>query len=184
MEWSVLKQEVDLGANGVIEWLNNEYGRLRSGRVSINVLDAVRPHIYGESLPLNQVANIQIVDSRQIVVKPYDRSQIHDIAKAISASPLGVTPQISTDVIRLSFPAQTEENRKLNVKKAKEFLETAKTKLRGVRKHVQDVYKKSSAGISEDLVHYFEEELNKAIKHYNEQLESLFQKKEIELMKV
>lgn len=184
MEWNTLKSEFETESHKVIEWINNEYGRIRSGRVSLTILDVVRPHIYGESLPLNQVANIQIVDSRQFLIKPYDRSQLQEIAKAITASPLGVTPQISTDSIRLVFPTQTEENRKLNVKKAKETLEVAKTKLRGVRKHVQDIYKKQSDTVSEDLIHFFEDELNKITKIYNDKLESLFYTKEIELMKV
>jgi ribosome recycling factor len=170
--------------NDIINWLNDEYSRIRSGRVSLNVLDVVKVEVYGETMNLNQIANLQIVDARQILIKPYDRSQIHDIAKAITASVLNINPQINPDSIRLIFPTQTEENRRENVKKAKEILEVAKNKLRNVRKNVQDQYKKIKNIVSEDLIRYFEEELNKLTKIYNGKLESIYLKKEEELMRL
>jgi ribosome recycling factor len=135
-------------------------------------------------MSLNQIANLQIVDARQILIKPYDRNQLHDIAKAITTSPLNINPQVNADSIRLIFPSQTEENRKQNVKKAKEILEGAKVKLRNVRKEVQDKYKKVKDSVSEDLIRYFEEELNKITKDYSSKLENIFVKKEQELMKI
>jgi ribosome recycling factor len=143
----------------------------------------VKVEAYGERMNLNQVANLQIVDARQILIKPYDRSQMHDIAKAITNSPLNVTPQVNADSVRIIFPSQTEENRLTNVKKAKEILEVAKQKLRNVRKEVQDQYKKLQ-GVSEDLIHYFEEELNNITKEYNNKLETIFNNKQQELMKL
>ncbi|MDR3330324.1 MAG: ribosome recycling factor [Mycoplasmataceae bacterium] len=184
MEWNTLKEEFELEASIVIDWLNDEYARIRSGRVSLNILDVVKVEAYGEVMSLNQIANLQIVDARQILIKPYDRAQNHDIAKAITASPLNVNPQVNADNIRLIFPSQTEENRKQNVKKAKEILEVAKTKLRNVRKEVQDQYKKVKDTVSEDLIRYFEEELNKITKEYNNKLEDTFNHKEQELMKI
>jgi ribosome recycling factor len=135
-------------------------------------------------MSLNQIANLQIVDARQILIKPYDRNQLHDIAKAITTSPLNVNPQVNADNIRLIFPSQTEENRKQNVKKAKEVLEVAKTKLRNIRKNIQDQYKKVKDTVSEDLIRYFEDELNKITKTYNTKLEDIFSKKEQELMHI
>ncbi|GHU47012.1 ribosome-recycling factor [Bacilli bacterium] len=163
--------------------MEDEYSRIRSGRVSLNILDVIKVEAYGEMMSLNQIANMQIVDARQILIKPYDRSQMHDIAKAITASPLNINPQVNADNIRLIFPSQTEENRKQNVKKAKEALETAKQKLRNVRKEVQDKYKKLD-GVSEDLIRYFEDELNKITKLHNTKLEEQFTKKEKELMTI
>jgi ribosome recycling factor len=133
---------------------------------------------------LNQLSNMQIVDARQILIKPYDRSQLHDIAKAITASPLNISPQVNADNIRLIFPSQTEENRKQSVKKAKEILELSKQKLRDVRKDVQDIYKKIKDTVSEDLIRHFEDELNKITKTYNNKLEDIFNRKEKELMTI
>ncbi|MDR0675338.1 MAG: ribosome recycling factor [Mycoplasmataceae bacterium] len=183
-EWKKLQEEFELEANDVTNWLDDEYTRIRSGRVSLNILDIVKIEAYGEMMSLNQIANLQIVDARQILIKPYDRGQIHDIAKAITASQLNVNPQVNADNIRLIFPAQTEENRRQNTKKAKEILEIAKTKLRNVRKNIQDQYKKVKDTVSEDLIRFFEEELNKITKTYNNKLEDIYNKKEQELMRI
>ncbi len=183
MEWSELQEQFELEAIEPIEWMNEEYKKIRSGRVSISILDNVKVNAYGELMNLNQLSNLQIVDARQILIKPYDKSQIHDIAKAISIANIGVNPQINSDNIRLIFPPQTEENRVTNVKKAKAILEETKEKIRNIRKNIQASYKKLS-GISEDVIRYFEEELNKITKKYNSDLESTFESKEQELMKI
>ncbi|MDR3163618.1 MAG: ribosome recycling factor [Mycoplasmataceae bacterium] len=183
MEWNLLQKEFETQANAVIDWLNREFTRIKSGRVSLNILDTVKVVSYGEPLSLNQVANLQIIDARQILIKPYDPNQTQDIAKAIATSQLNLNPQINSDNIRLIFPTQTEENRKENVKKAKEVIEQAKQKIRDVRKHVQNKYKNLDK-VSDDLIRYFEDELNKITKVYNGKLENLFTHKEQELMKV
>ncbi len=181
MEWNQLKEQFELEAIAPIEWMQNELKKIRSGRVSLSILDNVKVNAYGEFMPLNQIANLQIVDARQILIKPYDKSQVHDIAKAISVNNIGVNPQINPDNIRLIFPPQTEENRRDNVKKAKQILEQTKNKIRDIRKDVQSTFKKLD-GISEDTLRYFEEELNKLTKDYNNKLESTYESKEKELM--
>ena len=181
MEWNQLKIIFESGANDAVKWLNNEYGAIRSGRVSLNVFDKIRVIAYGEEMKLNQVANIQIINATQVVVKPYDRSQIQDILKGISLAQLNANPVVNPDCIRINFPPQTEENRKENVKKAKRLLEEAKVRLRDVRRDVQDKYKKLD-GVSEDLIHYFEDELNKITKLWTTKLEQIYQAKEKELM--
>ena len=157
MEWNQLQKIFDEGASKVINWLNNEYATLRSGRVNLNIFDRVKVLAYGEEMPLNQVANLQLASATQVIVKPYDRSQIKDIAKGISEANLNVNPQVSADSIRIIFPAPTEESRKINVKRAKEMLEEAKAKIRNVRKDVQGKYK-NLKDVSEDLIRYFEDE--------------------------
>lgn len=183
MEWSELQKQFEQGGNEVINWLNNEYSSIRSGRVNVSVFDHVRVMAYGEEMKLNQISNIQIVNATQVLIKPYDKSQIQDILKGISNANLNVNPIVNPDCIRINFPAQTEENRLENVKKAKKFLEDAKVKIRDVRRDVQDKYKKLD-NVSEDLIRYFEDELNKITKRYNEQLEKIFAEKEKSLMTI
>jgi len=183
MEWSELQEQFELGGIETIEWLENEYNKIRSGRVNPAIFDCVRVEAYGDFLPLNQLSNLQIIDATQVLIKPYDRSQLQAIAKAITQSTLNVTPQVNADNVRIVFPAQTEENRLNNVKKAKEILEQAKIKLRDVRKEVQSRFKKLE-NVSEDLIHYFEDELDKITKSYNLKLEDIFNKKQAELMKM
>lgn len=181
MEWNTLQKAFDDKAKLVINWLNNEFNSIRSGRVKLSIFDRVRVNAYGSEMPLNQVSNIQIVNATQVVIKPYDRSQAQEILKGINKANLNVTPILNPDCIRINFPAQTEENRKDNVKKAKQLLEQAKIRIRDVRKDVQTMYKKLD-DVSEDLIHYFEDELNKITKKYNSDLENIYSKKEKELM--
>lgn len=183
MEWNNLKEEFELGCIEPIDWMNNQYSKIRSGRVSLSILDNVKVEAYGELMNLNQIANMQIVDARQIMVKPYDNSQIKDIALGISKANIGVNPQVNADNIRLIFPPLSEENRKENVKKAKEILEETKERIRNVRRHVQSMYKKLDS-VSEDLIKYFDDELDKITKLYNSKIEEIFNKKSEELLKI
>ncbi len=181
MEWNTLKQEFETGANKVTNWLNQEYGLIRTGRVSLSIFDKVRVNAYGSEMKLNQVANIQIVNATQVIIKPYDKSQTQEILKGITVANLNVNPIVNPDSIRINFPPQTEESRKASVKQAKKLLEDAKIKIRSVRQDVQAMYKKLDS-VSEDLIRYFEDELNKITKKYNSDLESRYNAKEKELM--
>ena len=183
MEWSTYQKEFETKANHVINWVNSEYNLIRSGRIGVSIFDKVRVMAYGEEIQLNQIANIQIVSATQALIKPYDRSQIPDILKGIAKANFNVNPIANPDSVRINFPAQTEENRRENVKKAKQILEQGKIKIRDVRKDIQSSYKKLD-NVSEDLLHYFEDELNNITKKYNSQLENLFAQKEKELMTI
>lgn len=181
MEWSTYQKEFETKANVVVNWLNSEFNLIRSGRVNVSLFDKVTVLAYGEEMKLNQVANVQILNATQVLIKPYDRSLIQEILKGIAKVNLNVNPIANPDSIRINFPSQTEEGRKVNVKKAKQVLEQSKIKIRDIRKDIQLSYKKLE-NVSEDLIHYFEEELNTITKKYNSQLESLFENKEKELM--
>ena len=181
MEWSTYQKEFETKANVIVNWLNSEFNLIRSGRVNVSLFDKVTVLAYGEEMKLNQVANIQIMNATQVLIKPYDRSLIQEILKGIAKANLNVNPIANPDSVRINFPAQTEEGRKMNVKKAKQVLEQSKIKIRDIRKDIQLAYKKLD-NVSEDLIHYFEDELNKITKKYNSQLESLFENKEKELM--
>lgn len=183
MEWNDLQKQFEDGANEVVNWLNNQYASIRSGRVNVNIFDKVIVMAYGEAMKLNQVANIQIVNATQVIIKPYDKSQIQEILKGISNANLNVNPVVNPDCIRISFPAQTEENRRDNVKQAKKMLEDAKVRIRDVRRDIQETYKKLE-NVSEDVIHYFDDELNKITKKFNEILEKIFSDKEKSLMSI
>lgn len=181
MEWSTYQKEFETKANTVVNWLNSEYNLICSGRINVSLFDKVFVLAYGEETKLNQVANIQILNATQVVIKPYDRSLIQEILKGIAKANLNVNPIVNPDSIRINFPSQTGEARRENVKKAKQVLEQSKIKIRDIRKDIQSAYKKLD-NISEDVIHYFEDELNKITKKYNSQLENLFANKEKELM--
>jgi len=181
MEWNTLKAEFDRNSQSVFTYLQNEFAKINSGRVNPNMFNSLRVDAYGDKMPLMQLANVSAVDARQLMIKPYDRSLIKDIAKALAESEFKVNPQVNPDCIRIIFAPLTEETRREAVKKAKEYYNQAMQKMRAVRQEVQAKYKKA-ADVSDDDIRYFEDQLNKVTKEANAKLESIFNSKEKDLM--
>lgn len=181
IEWNNLKNEFDKNSQTVLTWLQNEFSKINSGRVNPNMFNQLKVNAYGEWTPLMSLANVQAVDARQLVIKPYDRSLIKDIAKALAESEYRVNPQVNPDCIRIIFAPLTEETRKEAVKKAKEHFNQAMQKVRNVRQDIQAKYKKA-ADVSDDDIRYFEDQLNKVTKEFNKKLEEVFARKEKDLM--
>lgn len=182
MEWKELEQEFNNNFVNVSRWLDIEFSKIKSGRPNPNIFNDVLVGAYGdEKIPLFQLANISAVDAFQIIIKPYDKSLLKVIAKALTESKLEVNPQVNPDYIRIVFAPLTEETRKELVKKSKVLLENAKIKVRDVRQMVQAKYKKNKE-LSLDTIKYFEEELNKVTKNANKILEDMFAKKEKSLL--
>ena len=125
-----------------IEVLKKDLNTLRTGKVSIHVLDGVKVEYYGVPTPLNQVANVNAVDATTIVVSPWDKSIINSIERAIQEANVGANPNNDGDTIKLYFPPMTEEERKKQAKKAKEFGEKAKIAIRNIRREANDEIKK------------------------------------------
>lgn len=183
VDWKDLKDEFDLGALEVFEWLQNEFAKINSGRVNPNMFNQLRVEAYGEKMPLIQLANVSAVDARQLLIKPYDRSLIKDVAKALAESEFHVNPQVNPDCIRIIFAPLTEETRREAVKKAKECFNNAKERIRSVRQSVQVKYKRAE-DVSDDDIRYYEDQLNKVTKEANAKLEEIFAKKEKDLMSI
>ncbi len=181
LDWNTLKAQFDKGSQQVVTYLQNEFQKINSGRVNPNMFNQLRVEAYGEKTPLMQLANVQAVDARQLLIKPYDRSLIKEVAKALAESEYHVNPQVNPDCIRIIFAPLTEETRKEAVKKAKEYFNQAMQKLRAVRQEVQAKYKKAP-DVSDDDIRYFEDQLNKITKEANKKLEDIFANKEKDLM--
>jgi ribosome recycling factor len=135
-----------------IDAFKRELGRVRTGRANLAVLEPVRVDYYGTKSPLNQVASLSIPDARLIVIKPWDKSTLPEIEKAINLAEIGLTPQNDGEVIRLPIPTLTEERRKDLVKQTRKMAETAKVSLRNHRRDSNDFIKEleKSSEISED----------------------------------
>lgn len=104
MEWKELEQEFNNNFSKVNQWLDFEFSKIKSGRPNPNMFNDVLVSAYGgEKTPLFQLANISAVDAFQIIIKPYDKSLLKDIAKALTESKLEVNPQINPDCIRIIF---------------------------------------------------------------------------------
>jgi ribosome recycling factor len=135
------------------------------------------------STPIMQLANAQLQDARTVILKPYDKSLVKEMSGSLQNANLGCNIQSEDVLIKLVFPMQTEENRKNNVKKVKEFLETAKLRIRQERQKVQTKIKANEV-LTQDQKRNFETELDKTIKNANLKLENMFKTKEQELMKI
>ena len=169
-----------------IEVLKKDLNTLRTGKVSIHVLDGVKVEYYGAPTPLNQVANINAIDATTIVVSPWDKSIIKDIEKAIQEANVGANPNNDGQDIKLYFPPMTEEERKKQAKKAKEFGEKAKIAIRNVRREANDKIKKmfKNKEITEDDERRGLEEIQKITDEFVAKVDEIVNKKIDDVMKV
>lgn len=135
-----------------VKFLRGDLSKLRTGRANLAILDDVRVDYYGTPTPINQVASMAVSDARLITIKPWDRSVISLIEKAIMAADVGITPQNSGDVIRLPVPSLTEERRKDLAKQARNRGEEAKLAIRNGRRDANEMLKDlaKEGDISED----------------------------------
>ena len=169
-----------------IEVLKKDLNTLRTGRVSIHVLDGVKVEYYGAPTPLNQVANINAIDATTIVVQPWDKSIIKNIEKAIQEANVGANPNNDGESIKLYFPPMTEEERKKQAKKAKEFAEKAKIAIRNVRREANDKIKKmfKNKEITEDEERKGLDEVQKITDKFVAKVDEIVNKKIDDVMKV
>ncbi len=166
--------------------LSDEFAKLRTGRASAGLLEGIRVDYYGTPTPINQLATINIPEPRLIVIQPWDTSQIGAIEKAILASDLGLTPTNDGKVIRISIPQLTEERRKELVKVARKYAEECRVAVRNIRRDANERLKKLEKEklISQDELKKAQQEIQKITDQEIEEINSLLEKKEKEIMEV
>ena len=169
-----------------IEALKKDLNTLRTGKVSIHTLDGVKVEYYGAPTPLNQVANVTATDATTIVINPWDKSVMKDIERAIQEANIGVNPNSDGDNIKLYFPPMTEEERKKQAKKAKEFAEKAKIAIRNIRREANDEIKSmlKEKLITEDEERSGLEEVQKITNDFVAKVDEIVNKKIDDVMKV
>lgn len=176
------QMEKSLGA------LSKDFAKLRTGRASASVLDGITVDYYGAPTPITQVAAVKAPEAHMLTVEPWDKSIVNAVEKAILASDLGITPNNDgTGVIRLNFPAPTEERRREIVKECKNVAE--KHGRTGVRNARQDCKKKMERAqkdgeMSEDELKRAEAELQKLTDKYVAKVDELLAAKEAEVMEI
>ena len=176
-------EELKENMDKALEALGKSFGKVRTGRASLALLDGIKVDYYGAPTPLNQVATLSVPESRLIVISPWDSSVIPLIEKAIQKSDLGLTPGNDGKVIRLPIPALTEERRKELVKQVRKMTEESKVKIRNVRRDANEQLKemKKDGAISEDELFTHQDEVQKITDKYIEQADALFDAKEKEI---
>ena len=146
-----------------IEALKHEFASIRTGRASTALLDKVMVDYYGTPSPINQVANVTAPEPRLILVKPWEKSMIGPIEKAVLQSDLGLNPSNDGETIRLAIPQLTEERRKELVKVVSKKAEEAKVAVRNIRRDANDALKKEEKAktITEDDAKQGQEKIQK-----------------------
>ena len=169
---------------GVVERFKDEMKKVRTGRAHPDMISGIKVEVYGQFMPLNQVANITAADATLLVITPFDPSNIQAIASAIRADQaLGLNPADDGRVIRVPIPALTEERRKEIVKTASGKVEEAKVALRNIREDARKAVKIASE-MSEDVKKRAEKEIDELTKEFNDKVEAEFKTKSEEIMKI
>ncbi len=166
-----------------IEVTRREFGTVRSGKASPNMLDSVRVEVYGQQMALNQVATVNAPEPRTLVVTPFDKGQAKAIEKAIRESNLGLDPSSQGGTIRVPLPQMNEQRRKELVKIVHKHAEDGRIVVRHARTDARDKLKKLQ-GTSEDDVKHAEKDLQKLHDDFIAQIDASLKAKETEILSV
>ena len=165
-----------------LDSLDKKLRTVRAGRANPSSLDGVMVDYYGSMTPLKQLATISVPEARQLLIKPFDKSCLSAIEKAIFNSNLGYTPGNDGETIRIIIPELTEERRKELVKQVKSLSEEAKISIRNVRHDALEDVKK--AQLPEDEAKGMEKDIQDLVNDYNKKVEDMLKEKENELLTV
>ena len=167
----------------VIENLDNRYTTIRAGRANPNILNGVMVDYYGTPTPIQSLATISIPEARVLAIKPFDKSSLKNIEKALFEANLGIAPTNNGEVIMLSVPELTGETRKAYVKDASAMAEEAKVALRNIRQDENNKIKKDES-LREDERDMCLEIVQELIDKYNKKVDEKFKEKETELTSI
>lgn len=169
-----------------IEALKKDFATIRTGKANPAILNGITVEYYGSPMPINQIASVSAPEPQMILIKPYDKSILKAIEKAIQTSELGFNPQNDGDVVRIPIPALTEQTRKDLVKQAKKIAEENKVAIRNIRRDGMDQLKKleKDSLISEDELKRRGDELQKVTDKYIETIDKTAAEKEKDIMSI
>ena len=187
-EGNIRDFETTLGSemDSVIKHFERELATIRTGRASTSLVEKLKVDVYGQQMPLNQVATLSAPDPRLIVIQPWDKSTMLEIEKAIQTSDIGLTPINDGNVIRLQLPFMSSDRRDELTKQLGKKSEESRIRIRNIRKEfqnlVRDAEKKKT--LSEDFAKRLSAVLQKGTDRFIEQINKLQEKKENELKRV
>ena len=159
---------------------------LRTGRANVNMLDIIKVDVYGQLMPINQLATVSVPEARLISIQVWDKSNTNLIESAILKSELGINPQIDGQLIRLRIPDLTEDRRKDLIKVLKNMGEKAKISIRNIRREANDILKSNLKDkiISEDDNKNFEKNIQKLTDQNIKNIEEILLNKEKEIIQI
>lgn len=181
-----IQQDAEERMNKTIEALKDQLAKVRTGRAHPSLLDQVNVDYYGSMVPLSQVANIGIEDSRTLSITPWERTMVQAIEKAIMTSDLGLNPNSAGTVIRVPMPALTEERRKDLVKVVRGEAEGSRVAVRNIRRDANTSFKtlQKDKDISEDDERRAQDSIQKLTDQFVKEIDEILVKKEADLMEI
>lgn len=165
-----------------LENLETRLLNIRAGRANPAMVNGINAEYYGVPTPIQSLANITVPEARSLMIKPFDRSALKEIERAINEANIGITPVNNGETIILTVPELTEEKRKDYVRQAKVVCEEAKVALRNIRQDANNEIKKEE--YPEDEEKLYLEEIQDLVNTYNKKIDDIFKEKETELMRV
>ncbi|HEY3804169.1 MAG TPA: ribosome recycling factor [Kofleriaceae bacterium] len=181
-----ITQDTDGGMKKAVDSFKRDLQKIRTGRANTAMLDGVKVDYYGTPTPVNQVANITVVDARLITVKPWEKNMIAVIDKAIRASDLGINPVADGELVRLPIPPLTQERRRDLAKTVGKQTEEARVAVRSARRDAMDMIKEAEKDkqITEDERKKGEKAIQDLTDKYIAQVEDIAKTKEKEIMEL
>lgn len=179
-------KDAEIRMNKSIDSFKAEIAKLRTGRAHPSILDHVRINYYGTDMPLNQVASVNALDARTLVISPWEKSMVPLIEKAILNSDLGLNPATQGEVIRVPMPALNEERRKELIKVVKTEAEAARVSIRNVRRDANNELKEllKAKEITEDDERRRSDEIQKITDKFVAEVDQLLAAKETDLLAI
>ncbi len=169
-----------------INYFDEDLTSIRVGKASAGVLDRIMVNYYGTDTPINQMATVSATDAHTLTIQPWDASTLKEIEKSIQKSDLGINPANDGKVIRLVFPALTEESRKELCKTLSKKTEEAKVNIRNIRRDILEVFKKQKKDgtLTEDDMRNVEKDVQKATDDAIKSIETISANKEKTIMAI
>ena len=181
-----LIKEVSEKMDKSLSALRNAFNKIRTGRANPALLDDIKVDYYGNLTPINQTSNISVEEGRSIVISPWDKNLIPEIEKAILSSDLGLNPSTSSDLIRVTMPALTEETRQDYIKQARAEAENSRVSIRNIRRDANNAAKEEqqASEISEDELRRIEDLIQKETDKHISIIDTELKNKEADLLEI
>lgn len=179
----MIDKDIEFKMMNALETMDTRLTSIRAGRANPAMVNGINVEYYGTPTPVQSLANITVPEAKTLMIKPFDRSCLKDIVKAIQEANLGINPMDNGEAVILNVPQLTEERRKEYVKQAKQIAEDTKVALRKVRQEANEDIKKDES-ITEDSEKRMLDEVQNLINEYNKKVDEKLKEKEEELMKI
>jgi ribosome recycling factor len=181
-----VKKSAEQKMHKTLETLKTDLSKIRTGRAHTGILDHVLVDYYGSQMPINQVANVTLLDARTVSVHPWEKKMVSVIEKAIRESDLGLNPATAGEVIRVPMPPLTEERRRDLIKVVRHDAENARVAVRNIRRDANNALKEllKKKTISEDQERRSQDEIQKLTDRFISEIDKTLQGKEAELIAV